>query len=384
MGLNIVHVVRQYTPSVGGLEAVVARLAREQHQRLGHAVRVVTLDRLFSAPDRRLPNEETVCGIPVSRLAWAGSTRYPLCPQVVAHLDAADLVHVHAIDFFFDWLALTRWLHRKPMVASTHGGFFHTAFASTAKRIWFQTITRFSAMGYRRIVATSDNDGVVFRRIAGDRVSVVENGAEIARYRDAASPEPTRVLIYFGRWSSNKGLLELIDLVAALHAKDDRWRLIVAGRPYDLTTDALAARAASHRLQDVVTLHESPSDDALRVLIGRATYFACLSRHEGFGIAAIEAMSAGLVPLLSDIPPFRKLVDDSSCGMLLPLGRDAVAGAEAVTGLHASLVDVGANARTAMIRFTDRYDWPAVADRYDALYRSALSMPRAQPQALSP
>ena len=35
---------------------------------------------------------------------------------------------------------------------------------------------------------------------------------------------------------------------------------------------------------------------------------ASASEYEGFGVAAVEGMSAGLFPVLSDIPTFRNLV----------------------------------------------------------------------------
>ncbi|RYZ86910.1 MAG: glycosyltransferase, partial [Proteobacteria bacterium] len=38
----------------------------------------------------------------------------------------------------------------------------------------------------------------------------------------------------------------------------------------------------------------APSQEQLGRLLSGAQYFVSLSRHEGFGIAAIEAMSAGL------------------------------------------------------------------------------------------
>jgi alpha-1,3-mannosyltransferase len=41
-----------------------------------------------------------VAGIPIQRLPWRGSSRYPLAPSVLWHLQSADVVHVHAIDFF--------------------------------------------------------------------------------------------------------------------------------------------------------------------------------------------------------------------------------------------------------------------------------------------
>jgi hypothetical protein len=44
----IVHVVRQFDPAIGGIEAVVRELAAAQVA-AGHRVRVVTLNRLFKA-----------------------------------------------------------------------------------------------------------------------------------------------------------------------------------------------------------------------------------------------------------------------------------------------------------------------------------------------
>jgi alpha-1,3-mannosyltransferase len=48
--MRIVHVVRQYHPAIGGMENVVAQLAGAQCHK-GHRVRVVTLDRVYNAPD---------------------------------------------------------------------------------------------------------------------------------------------------------------------------------------------------------------------------------------------------------------------------------------------------------------------------------------------
>ena len=376
MTLRIVHVVRQFAPSVGGLETVVARLASLQRERFGHDARVVTLDRVFRENGPRLPANEVVDGVPVTRLAWRGSPRYPLCPQVLGAIRDADLVHVHAIDFFFDWLAATRWLHGRPMVASTHGGFFHTAYASRLKRLWFDTITRTSSLAYRRILATSENDGEVFRRIAGDRVVVIENGADLERQRDAACRQIVPTLLFFGRWSTNKGIDRLLSLFAQLKAIDPEWRLIVAGRPYDLTRDDLARSAARLGVDAAVEFHESPSDAELRALMTQASYFACLSRHEGFGIAAIEAMSAGLVPLLSDIPPFRKIVEQSGCGLVLPTTADDASPRDAVLAmqrLHETLRDTGNPQRSRGMRFAERYEWSTVADRFDQQYREVLA-----------
>ena len=109
--MKVVHVVRQFHPSVGGMEEVVLNIARRHLQQGRDQVEVVTLDRVFTRPQERLAQRDVHQGVPIVRVPFRGSSRYPLAPQVLAALRGADLVHVHGIDFFYDFLALTRALH---------------------------------------------------------------------------------------------------------------------------------------------------------------------------------------------------------------------------------------------------------------------------------
>jgi len=88
----IVHVVRQFVPSVGGLEDVVRELSARQVEH-GFAVRVVTLDRIFLAKEgasgARLPSYESVNGVEVVRIPYWGSRRYPIAPRVLPEDGAA-------------------------------------------------------------------------------------------------------------------------------------------------------------------------------------------------------------------------------------------------------------------------------------------------------
>ena len=199
--MKVVHVVRQFHPSIGGMEEVVLNIARRHLDASDDTVEVVTLDRLFHEDGARLPARERHRGVPVRRLPYVGSPRYPVCPRVLGSLRAADVVHVHGIDFFYDYLALTAAVHRRPLVVSTHGGFFHTEYASGLKRLWFRTITRASARAYARIVATSRNDGELFATVAGDRLRVIENGVDVDKFAGRGAREPGRTLVSFGRWS---------------------------------------------------------------------------------------------------------------------------------------------------------------------------------------
>ncbi|MBS0330671.1 MAG: glycosyltransferase family 4 protein, partial [Proteobacteria bacterium] len=285
MPLKVTHVVRQYYPSVGGMEDVVQSIAQHQMKRHGQLPVIVTLDRLFRNADQPLAGEEMINGIQVVRLPYRGPSRYPLCPGVLDQVRDTDVIHVHGIDFFFDFLAAMRPIHRRPMVASTHGGFFHTRFAATLKKAYFNTATRLSSVAYDRVVATSENDGRIFNAIVqSPKKIVIENGVNVEKYADRSARELTPTLIYFGRWSENKGLLETIEFFRQLVARQPAWKLIIAGREYDHTQAALADRIRQHGLVDSVRLAANPSDQELASLIGQSSYFICLSHHEGFGI----------------------------------------------------------------------------------------------------
>lgn len=369
--MKVVHVVRQFHPSVGGMEEVALNIARHHLAQGRDEVEVVTLDRLFHGNGERLPRSAMHDDIRVHRLPYSGSSRYPLSPRVLSAIHGADLVHVHGIDFFYDYLALTRPLHGKPMVVSTHGGFFHTAYASTLKRLWFHSITRASAHAYRRVIATSHNDGELFAGVVdAGRLRVIENGVDVEKFAGQGNPMPGKTLIAFGRWSTNKGIVQTLDLLRHLLAADDAWRLILAGREFDLTRTDLEREIARRGLQSQVELVHAPSQRQLGRLMGRAQYFVSLSRHEGFGIAAIEAMSAGLVPILSAIPPYEKLISESGTGLLVRTDQPDAA-ARAVRALADIDDAVFAARRLQAMRHVARYDWRHVVGRYVDEYRRA-------------
>jgi len=372
MSIKVVHIVRQYSPSIGGMEDVVQNIARQQRDHHDQRPTIVTLNRLFKNASGLLAPEALIDGVGVVRLPFRGSSRYPLCPQVLQHVADADVIHVHGIDFFFDYLALTRPLHRRPLVASTHGGFFHTTFASRLKKTYFNTVTRTSSMAYDKIIATSANDGDMFRNIVRPpKLAVIENGVNVEKYSGQAAVTPTRTLIYFGRWSVNKGLLETLALFRQLVARQPGWKLIIAGREYDHTAEEFRALLHAQPYADAVQIVPNPSDEELAALIGQSSYFICLSRHEGFGIAPIEAMSAGLTPVLSDIPPFRNLIEQSRIGLLLPAGKVEDSVARLLT-LHEERQQDYAYRRAQVEQFAERYNWRRIADKYVDIYTNLV------------
>ncbi|MGH9550915.1 MAG: glycosyltransferase family 4 protein, partial [Terriglobales bacterium] len=246
----IVHVVRQFYPGVGGLENVVRALASAQ-AKAADRVRIVTLDRIFSeATQSKLPAREFLDGIEIVRVPYFGSSRYPLALSVLRHIKDADLVHVHAIDFFFDFLAWTAPLHRRKLVVSTHGGFFHTDYAALFKRIWFRTVTRLSMKFYAGVAAVSASDFERFSSIRKGGMVCIENGADVSTFRDAAADNFQKSIISLGRFVENKRIDRLIEFVAALRRYDPEWKLTLTGRAGDLPVEQIYALVERSELPD--------------------------------------------------------------------------------------------------------------------------------------
>ncbi|UWM75183.1 glycosyltransferase family 4 protein [Rhizobium sp. WSM4643] len=363
----IVHVVRQFLPNRGGLEDVVANLARQTVRR-GYRVRVVTLDSLFTTPEDKLPLREDIDGIEVVRIPWSGTSRYPLAPQVFRHLADADLVHVHAIDFFFDALAWGRLLHGKPMIVTTHGGFFHTRKYATIKKIWFQTLTRASAMAYRRVVCCSASDLKQFSEIVPDSL-LIENGADIGKFADTASRRAKRRIVTIGRFSVNKRLDHLLDAMAMLKTRDPEWHLDIIGAESDLNRADVEGAIESRHLSGRVTLHVSPENDTIRRVIAEASIFASASEYEGFGLVALEAMSAGLLPVLNANDAFTTLAARHPVLMLADFTNPETA-ATAIESAHETLSRQPDTVRAELLDAARGYSWDIVAGRYIDLYRS--------------
>lgn len=353
------------------MENVVWELATAQRKK-GHHVLIVTLNRVFGdGSAKTLPARESLDGLDVVRIPFVGSSRYPLAWRVMHHIGDAEIVHVHGLDFFFDFLAWTAPFHRRHLVVSTHGGYFHTGYAARLKRLYFPTITRLSLSCYAGVATVSEADDRLFRSIRSKGITLIENGVNIDKYRDAAAHAPTKAMIALGRFSSNKRLDRIIAFVAALRRHDPEWRLKIVGRPADLSVADVVALADAAGIRDAVEVFTSPSDLRIREMVGECSVVVSGSDYEGFGLAAVEGMSAGLFPVLSDIPPFRRLVEQAGQGVIVDFSNPQSAAAEFQSCWQEMAAHFEAR-RSAAMAAAGSYAWSRVSEQYEAFYQSVL------------
>jgi alpha-1,3-mannosyltransferase len=367
--MRIAHVTRQFTPGVGGLENVVHNLAKAQRD-AGHQVKVVTLNRLFSNLAAILPERDDIDGIEVVRVPFRGLRRYPIAPKVLHHIKGADVVHVHAIDFFFDFLALTSLIHRRPLVVTPHGGFFHTRFAARLKTIYFHTVTRALIKTYRAVINVSRHDHELFQRIRERGTVWWNNGVDVEKFRRAGSASAAKKMIAVTRFSANKRLDRLIAFLAALRRRDPEWSLVIAGSESDLREGDLRRLVEQNGVSGAVELVIRPDDAQIRQAMSQCSVFVSASEYEAFGIAAIEGLSAGLSPLLSNIPSFRDLVDRTKVGVIVDFDRPDHA-VETFLAQWDTRVQNPAHAFEQAVAAAAPFDWKFTASSFDAVYERA-------------
>lgn len=122
----------------------------------------------------------------------------------------------------------------------------------------------------------------------------------------------------------------------------------------------LEARRAQSRHRDRIHLRAYVDDDTLAGLYARASVFAFLSEYEGFGLTPLEALAAGIPPVLLDTPVARETAGPAAHYVAASAGDDAVAAA-----LVAALTDEGVRRRLLdhAPAVLAQYDWTTTAAR---------------------
>ncbi|WP_454051174.1 glycosyltransferase [Cellulomonas sp. Marseille-Q8402] len=181
----------------------------------------------------------------------------------------------------------------------------------------------------------------------------------------AAAPARTG---YVGRLlHPHKGLDVLLDAAEA----DPRLHVAIAGAgPYE---GGLRRRAATPALAGRVAFHGHLAGDALAAFYRELDVLAVPSVAapgwlEQFGRVAVEAMASGVPVVASDSGALRDVV--GGAGVLVPPG-DAPALAAALASVALD-PDRAAGLRAAGLARAAEYTWPAIAERYEAMYREVV------------
>jgi alpha-1,3-mannosyltransferase len=301
--LRVLHVCRRYAPLRGGTERYVGDLAHEGLRR-GHEVRVLTLRRdVTGAVPGSLPARDDDRGVEVVRIPGAGNRRAAIGfrPDLLGRaIRDADVVHLHDLRFAFVSGSLFAGMLRRPAIFHTHGLIFHTRSATGLKRFAVRGLfAPLLAMPRARVVASSEPDQSLLVSLApylAPRIRLFENAIDLSRVIDVERrPEPG-LIVLLGRVAASKGIDDLLRALARVH---EPWRLELAGPIEPGEGSRLGEVATGLGIDDRVTLRGPYADGEEATYLARAAGAVFPSPGEGFGLALLEALAAG-VPVLAN------------------------------------------------------------------------------------
>jgi glycosyltransferase-like protein len=218
--------------------------------------------------------------------------------------------------------------------------------------------------------------GLVGNGVDPERYRPARDAAERRAARDAVGLNGRLAILTVGGIEPRKGSLTLLEgFAAARDALPDRHPvLLVAGGAtlfdYRDEIDRFHTRAAELGLNGDLRVLGPVEDAELEGLYRAADVFALPSTKEGFGLAVLEALAAGLPAVVSDLEVFRGFLGDGDSALLTPAGdAEAFAGALVRVARDPALAErLRAGGRDVVARHT----WARVAAAHEAVYRDFL------------
>ena len=367
---RVLHVVRQYRPSIGGMETYVEELAARQTQ--DFEVQILTLNRVFGT-EKVLPEREVLRGIEVIRVPFIGGKR-AFIPNVSHSLLAdADIIHIHGADQLMDTVSFMSRFTKAAVFMTTHGLFFHTEALKRVKQAYFRSITPQSLGRMTEIFSCSGNDQAKLKEI----------GIESRFFPNPIVPIENDLLchgdefLYLGRLAENKRIDRLLTFIAYLKERGVHAHLNIVGADQDNLGPSLRAEAAANTIADQVSFHGFVTHDELVQICRMCGYCISASSFEGFGMAMVEGMSVGLMPVMHRNEAFSEIHRRSGVGLTLDFDRPQEA-ASLFLGWRDSITPTE---REVARDFARQQSWETAAEEVRNSYLKALSSEADQPAA---
>lgn len=183
-------------------------------------------------------------------------------------------------------------------------------------------------------------------------------------------PENAFAVVNVSRLESKNGVAELIDAVGLLIKEGKNVVLVLVGDGSE--RDELARHVREKGIEKRVLFLGEISHNEVGPIVASADAFARTPRSEGFGIVFLEAMSAGVPVVGTNVGGIPDFLKDGETGLLCEVENQ-----ESIASALRRLVD-DESLRTRLVEASSRlvqekYDWDVIAERfYEEVYSKVV------------
>ena len=382
--MKVLQVVPSLAPEWGGPVKVVNELA-------GALEAIGVSSEIISAQGRRVGNPETVTNDipihlfetgPLARL-WTAHT--PGLKKTLARkIPDFDLVHIQELWHYPGYIASKIARSRNvPYIVTIHGELneWNLQQKRLKKQIYMTAIQRGILQKSAALHAITQAESNRIRQLEIETpVAMIPNGIHteefenlpdrsqfVSRYPEL---ENRLIVLFLGRIQQKKGLDILAQAFGNLVRTRHDVRLVVAGPDEDNTlTEIKTILKSQGALEKAVFPGMLTGEQKLEAL-SAADIFALTSYSEGFSVALLEALSAGLPLVITDECNFPEVGDSRAGFVVRPNDSETASALMSLLDSADLRREMSENARR-LVR--SNYTWERIAEKMFTLYGNVIA-----------
>ena len=322
------------------------------------------------------------------------------CLQMNADDSRADVVHCHTWYAQFAGI-MAKLCYGTPLVITTHSleplrpwkreqlGRGYDASS------WIEKTAIEMADAIIAVSKETKEDVLKHFNVPEDKIKVIYNGINLQEY--VVTNETTALnkygvdsskpyVLFVGRITRQKGIIHLVNAIKYI---DPNVQIVLcAGAPdtKEIAKEMEDSVAEAKRdLDNIIWIADMLPKNEIIQLYSHADVFCCPSIYEPFGIINIEAMACETAVVASAVGGIKEVVVDGETGILVPLEQQQVAPFEPVdpdafsrdlaNAVNTLVKDESLRnsmAKKGRKRVEETFDWVAIAQQVESLYRSLL------------
>ncbi|CAN5411036.1 hypothetical protein BH20VER3_BH20VER3_10120 [soil metagenome] len=199
----------------------------------------------------------------------------------------------------------------------------------------------------------------------------------------AARPAQERLqgqkISFIGMWGPRKGSLEWPQIMAAIWQRNPDAKFLFLGTMFE---ESVVRSDLGCGRDQRISCRPTFAEGELPGLLADCALGIFPSHIEGFGLAVLEQLAAGLPTIAYDVPGPRRILQSQRARLLTPVGGTAILASRASEILSLPPAEY-AQLSADCIAIARHYRWPAIAGNTIQHYRRALyslagAIPRSQ------
>lgn len=287
--MKIVFITTIYLPHIGGIEIYIHEITQYLIKQ-GHKVCIIVADKTCKEIKKEIVEKECIIRIPAREIGGFFLLKNKRNLKLVRKkIKNADVVHINASKFLFDFFAKEKQKYNYKLVVSSHGWLYHTQKYKFIKDYYFKNIIVKYAPFYDEIINVSQRDQNIAKGFGIQNSCIIESGVDIYKYSDLSIKDKYEgKFVYWGRIARNKGIH--ICLKKLSEYKENYVFDIIGSCEDKAYENQLFKYIADNNMQNNVNFLGRLSDDEIKEYLERADFILMPSLYEGFGMALVEGL----------------------------------------------------------------------------------------------